>query len=266
VTLTGGVIPADADSVYLDLVVFSTAAGWIGRYPTGGIAATTSVFDFLSGTTSSGATAKLGPAGKVTFVNHSSAAIDLALEAEGYTSSAVTVGAGYRAVQARLTGLKLAANATTDVQVGGRNGLPTRGIAGAAISFAVSGATVAGHLHAWGVGASEVGSLLFFGTSSTRASFAVVQPGTDTKIRVRNLSTGTITLYVDLLGWFSDQNLSVGTAQWSSTVALQLPQVGTGAGALEYAYVDNTGRLLAGYQADIDKQRQRDLVAGLDDR
>ncbi|HEY3718476.1 MAG TPA: hypothetical protein VGL39_28480 [Jatrophihabitantaceae bacterium] len=252
VTLTGGVIPADADSVYLDLVVFSTAAGWIGRYPAGGTVATTSVLDFLSGTTSSGVTAKLGPSGKVTFVNRSSAAIDLALEAEGYTSPAVTAGAGYRAVQARLTAVKLAANATTDVQVGGRNGLPTRGIAGAAISFAVSGATAAGHLHAWGVGASEVGSLLFFGTS-TRASFAVVQPGTDTKIRVRNLSTGTITLYVDLLGWFADPIPSVPLQDDAPISVIQAPAPASGGpGALEYAYVDGFGQIHAGHQQNLD--------------
>jgi hypothetical protein len=252
VTLTGSVIPVGADSVYLDLVVTNaTNPNWLATYPAGGAASTISTFNFLAGTTSEGASVKLSSDGKAVFVNHSSAPIDLVLTAEGYTSSTPNTDAGYRPVRMRLTGgTSVGAQATVDVQVGGRPGIPTSGITAAAVSFTTSDST-AGYLHAWPKGGSEtVPSLLNYG-SGIRSSFALIATGTDTKITIRNVSSKAIRLWVDLEGYYTTESPSVAPVAFAPTVGLQVPAVDSTAPApIEYAYVDNVGRLVTGLQAD----------------
>jgi hypothetical protein len=254
VTLTGGVIPAGADSAYVNLATITTAAGWLGAYPAGGTVATTSIFDFLTGSSASGASVKLSSAGKVVFVNHSSAAIDLVIDAQGYTSSSVGVGGGFRPVESRLGGaVTLAANATADVQVGGRTGLPTRGIAGVALSIAAAGPTAGGYLRVWPVGATEPTTSMANHGTTTRASSVVIAPGTDTKIRIKNISSGSLHFYVDLMGWFADPLPAVPVVGSAPMSVIQAPAPASGGpGALEYAYVDGAGQLHAGHQQNLD--------------
>jgi hypothetical protein len=93
--------------------------------------------------------------------------------------------------------------------------------------------------------------VLNYGTSA-RASFAVVETGSNAKITIRNVSSKAIRIWIDLEGYYTDQNPSVAPAQFAPTIALQIPPVGTAPGAVEYSYVDNVGRLLVGYQPTPD--------------
>lgn len=260
-TLTGGVLPAGTPSAFLDVIVTgATDAGWVAAFPAGGTGPR-SVLDFPVGTMSQGSTVKLAADGRVTFVNHSSAAIHLVLTAEGYFTGSSATGAGLRKVTAtrlvdtRTLGAAVPANGTIDVSVGGTNGLPTRGIAGAALNLVVVGNTAGGSLRAWPVGGAEgTMSLTNYPAAGggARAGLAVVRPGTEGKVRIRNVSSGTAHILVDLQGWFADPLPVLPTEQFSPVSIMQATPSGTALGALEYAYVDNIGRVRFAHQPNVD--------------
>jgi hypothetical protein len=257
ITLTGGAIPADAAGAFLDLIVTGTnAAGWVGAYPVGGSGQRSTV-DYVAGTTAVGVSVKLPATGQVVFANHGSSAIHLVLTAEGYFSASSSQGAGLRPlVPSRLGGMDLGPNATFDIQVGGRNGLPTRAIAAAALNLTVSNQTTSGWLRAWPVGGTEgATSLVNFASGiGPRAGMAVVKVGTEGKIRIKNVSSATVRVLVDLLGWFADPLPAVPVAQYSPVVARQQTPGGSASqGAIDYAYVNNVGGVLHGRQADPDE-------------
>lgn len=259
VTITGSLVPAGSSAAMVNLLVPGAAnPGWLAVSPTGSTARP--VFNFEKGSTQSGAVLSLPANGQVTFTNKGPDAINLVVTVEGYFNSSSTQGAGYRQVASRLlntrtvgSGLPLAANASIDVQVGGTNGLPTRGIEGAVLDLVVTPED-AGYLKAWPVGQDEPAvSIMDFNAGDWRDNALVLQPGTDGKIRIRNGSASTIHLIVDLQGWFSDPQASVPVAQNTRMTAFQAaPVAGATVGTLEYAYVDNAGRVVEGHQSDVD--------------
>jgi hypothetical protein len=249
-TITAPPIPADAIAVYANFAIPSaTADGWIAAYPAGGTAAT-STLDYVTGTTSSGAAVKVGTGGKVTVTNHGSAA-HLVVDVEGYFSSTTASGGRLQTVNNRVfdtrtSGTPLAAQATVDVAVGGTNGLPLRDIAGVAVNLTAIGPTTAGVLRAWPTGSTEPTTALNnFPSGGIRADLAVVQPGRDGKITIRNVSSGTVHVAVDLQGWYAPPVQPLPVEPFSRTSVIQAPT-----GALEYAYADNLGQLFEGRQAD----------------
>jgi hypothetical protein len=252
---TGSPIPSTAGSAMLDVTVIGTSTGYVGVYP-GGTTAGNSAVDYTNGVTSSTAVTQLGSGGKVTIANHGATAVDVILDAEGYFTTQPTTGAGLRLVPAvRLldtTTATVAAGATVDVQVGGVHGLPTRDIAGALLNVTVASAAVGGYLTAWPVGENEpASSLTAFPAKESRSDLAAVKAGTEGKVHIRNRSAGTIRLIVDLQGWFEDPLPSVAPASYSPTEVVQgLPVSGATVGAVEYAYVDNIGRVMYGHQSD----------------
>jgi hypothetical protein len=179
---------------------------------------------------------------------------------EGYYSASATQGAGLRPVSSRLintrtvaAGLPVPANGVIDVQVGGTNGLPTRGIAGAALNVVVTPED-AGFLRVWPLGEAEPNlTVMDFKAGIWRANSLVVKPGTDGRIRIRNGSSGTAHVIVDLQGWYANPLPAVPVAQNTPTTALAAAAVGgAAAGANEYAYVDNGGNVRWGHQSDPD--------------
>ncbi|MBB5897225.1 hypothetical protein ACFFS4_40215 [Kutzneria kofuensis] len=259
VTITGSLVPTGSAAAMVNLLVPGAAnPGWLSVTPVGGNSRP--VFNFEKGSTQSAAVLSLPANGQVTFTNRGPDAINLVVNVEGYWTSSSTQGAGYRQVASRLlntrsvgTGQPLAANATIDVQVGGTNGLPTRGIAGAHLNLVVTPED-AGYLKAWPVGQAEPSvSVMDFNAGDWRDNSLVLTPGTDGKIRIRNGSSGTIHLIVDLLGWYSNPQAAVPVAQNTRMTAMQAaPVAGATVGTLEYAYVDNAGRVVEGHQSDVD--------------
>lgn len=243
----GGVIPSGSPSAYFDAIVTgSTDAGYLAEYPAGGnAAAATSVFDFLTGTTASGATAKLGTNNGVVFVNHSSAAINLVIAAEGYTSPTPGAGAGYRAALKRVaTSVPVAATGTATVQVVGQGGVPTHGVTAVAANLTASAGTAGGYLQPYPSDGTPDVSADNFPASTSRADLVFIQPGPDGKIKVYNHSSTAITLQVDVQGYYVDGNSnSVPVAPYSPVSVLQ-PLLGSG--NVEGAYVRNNGALFHG--------------------
>jgi hypothetical protein len=236
-------------------VIATGTAGWVGVYPGGTTTGNSSLNYAATGTSASGVAVKLN-AGKATLVNHGGAAINVVLDAEGYFTTSSTDGAGYHPMTAvRLvdTGTAtIAAGATYDVPVGGTHGLPTRGIAGALLNLTVANAAVGGYVTAWPVGDSEgSGSLTQFPAANARADAVSVRVGTDGKVRIRNRAAGAIRLLVDLQGWFSSAPTPLPAAPFSPMVGVQgNPAPGASAAPLQFAYVNNSGVLRLGYQAD----------------
>ncbi|WP_189223425.1 hypothetical protein [Saccharothrix coeruleofusca] len=257
VTLAGGLVPVGAAAVVVNLLVpGASAGGWLNA----GASSTRPVFNYAAGSTQSQAIIPLSADGKVVFRNNGSAAVNLSVTVQGYFTANASQGAGYRPVAKRLlntrtagAGLPVAANGTIDVQVGGTNGLPTRGIAGAAVNVVVTPAE-AGYLKAWPVGQAEPSvSVMDFKADSWRDNMIVLKPGTDGKIRLRNGSSGTAHVVVDLLGWFADPLPTLEIAKNTRMAALQLPPVeGALTGKIWHAYVDNSGRVVAGLQENPD--------------
>ncbi len=243
----GGAIPNGSPSAYLDLIVTgATAAGYLAEYPVGGnAAAATSVFDFVPGTTASGATAKLGTNNGVVFVNHSSAAIHLVLQAEGYTSPTPGAGAGYRPALKRVaSGLSVAAFGTATVQVVGQGGVPTHGVTAVAANLTVTPGTGAGYLKPYSSDAAPDASASNFPASTRRADLVFLRPGPDGKIKVYNNSGTAIALYVDLQGYYVDGNSTAVPVATYSPVSILQPLLGSG--NVEGAYVRNNGALFHG--------------------
>ena len=206
-TLTGGVIPAGVSTAFLDMIATgATAQGWIGTYAAGGT--NRSVMDYVPGTTAHAVTARLGTDGRATFTNNSGSPVNLVLTASGYYASGLASGGDLRTVTAtRLldtrnvgTRAPLAANGAVDVALGVPAGST------AMVNLTIANNTAAGYLHAWPVGGTEPGtSLLNYPGANTgaRAAVAAVPVGTDGKIRIRNVGTGTVHLLVDLQGWYA---------------------------------------------------------------
>jgi hypothetical protein len=250
VQVTGSVIPTGANAAFLDILVMSASTpGWIAAYPSGGTSGN-SVLDYAAGMTASGVAVKLGSDGKAVFVNNGTSAINLQLLAQGYFTGDSTTGAGLRKASGRLlNGVILGANATVDIAVGGRFGLPTTGIAGAAINLTTLSQTQTGYLKAWPLDAAEPNaSLANYSANVPRADQAIVKPGTEGKIRVKNVGNATVRLYADLQGWFADLVAPLPVERNTRVTAFQA--AGSG-GAIEYAYVDNTGQVVRGRQTDL---------------
>ncbi|MCX5069030.1 hypothetical protein OOJ91_24615 [Micromonospora lupini] len=259
VTITGTPVPAGAAAAVANVSVLgATTAGWLSVGPSGGSAHP--LLNYETGTTQSAAVLALPSTGKVVITNKGSAAADVMVNVTGYFSASPTAGAGLRPVAGRLVntrtvgaGLPVPANGTIDVQLGGTWGLPTRGIAGAALSVVVT-PVAAGYLKVWPVGETEPGTTVMdFKAGVWRENAMVLKPGTDGKIRIRNGSSGTAHIVVDLQGWFADPLPATPVALNTPVAVLQGPPlVAGGVGALEYAYVDNSGNVRWGHQSDLD--------------
>lgn len=256
---TGAPVPATAGAAFVNITVTGAATGgWLGAHP-GTTPGPGSIVDFGAGTTAVGTAVKLS-AGKVTFNNGGGSAIHLIVDVHGFVPAQAREGAGLRTLTAtRLVDTRPAdapvpAHGTLDVPVGGTNGLPTRGIAGALLNLTVVGPRSPGLLDAWPADRPRPGlSLLNFPAGSTRASFAVVRPGGDGTVRILNDSASPLHLLVDLQGWFAEPVTPLPTVPYTATSAVQVPpDIDNGVGAIEYAYVDNAGRLVQGHQENPD--------------
>ena len=253
VSLLGGIVPAGSPAVFVDLqVAGATAAGWVGTSPTGGSGQLSSL-EFGVGTTSSGTSIRIAADGRANIVNNSTVAISMLVRLQGYFTATNTQGAGLRPLLRRLIDVTLPANGIVDVAVGGTNGLPVKGIAGAALNFTAGSPTESGYLKAWPLNSAEpTSSVATWPTDKQRGGMAIVKPGTDGKIRVKSVSAGTVRLLVDLQGWFSDPLPSLAPARFSPTSVLQPTPSGSAQGTIEYTYVDNLGTVRLGHQTSVD--------------
>ncbi|MEU4402280.1 hypothetical protein [Micromonospora orduensis] len=249
----GGLVPSTATAVMLDVVVTgATGNGWM---TVGSSAVAETGIDYVKGTTSMGMVVKLntGSNGNVTLDNRGSA-VHVAITVQGYWTGSPTTGAGLRPVPATTlydsrfpTGAQpVPANGSIDVAVGGTNGLPIRGIAAAVLNVHAVSPTVAGFLTVTPLdGTPNTASTANFPAAHiARSSLVVTKLGTEGKVRIKNASSGTVHIVVDLQGWFADATPFLPIQSFSRTTVMQsAPGSGARLGGLVYAYTDNGGQV-----------------------
>ncbi|MFF5055017.1 hypothetical protein ACFY1S_17725 [Micromonospora sp. NPDC000663] len=258
----GGLVPSTATAVMLDVVVSgSTGNGWM---TVGSSAVAETGIDYVKGITSMGMVVKLNPGsnGSVTLDNRGSA-VHVAITVQGYWTGSATTGAGLRTVAATTlydsrfpSGAQpVPANGSVDVAVGGTNGLPTRGIAAAVLNVHAVAPTVAGFLTVTPLdGTPNTWSTANFPAAHVaRSSLVVTKLGTEGKVRIKNTSSGTVHIVVDLQGWFADPVPFLPTESFSRSTALQgEPSDGSSLGVIVYAHTDNTGQVRVIHQQNPD--------------
>ncbi|KJK47074.1 hypothetical protein UK23_21425 [Lentzea aerocolonigenes] len=254
VTLTAGGVPADATAINAHVTVpATTEAGYLSATPVGRATGVVIANYGKNMHSSSGAVIQLGTNGQVTFTNGGTADIDLVVDTMAYFTKAPNVGAGFRPLVNRVFGQLVPKDGTVDVVVGGTSGMPTKGVAGVALSFEASG-TAHATLSAWPLGTTQPGIALTQHQPGThQRSSAIIKPGVDGKIRISNNSDSATFVYVDVEGWFAEPLPVLPVAQNTPiSVAQAAPVAGQGAGTVEYAYVDNIGRVVIGHQTQLD--------------
>jgi len=259
VTVTGQGIPAGASAAFVTLEVLATAGGWLAAYPAGGTGPR-SVLDFVAGTTASAASLKLPADGQVTFANHSGAEITLKVNLSGYATASPTTGAGFRKVTAdrlldtRSGGGSGVPDEGVTIQVGGTNGLPTRGIASAVLNITTITTTTDGGSLVIPCPAICVPEykpeFIAAYPSGTRSTLAVVP--IDTLGQIHLVASDNTHLLVDLQGWFASSLPALPLNSYAPTVAMQGAPSGTALSAVTYSYVDNVGTVRIGHQAGVD--------------
>ncbi|MGN9778322.1 hypothetical protein ACTMS0_21525 [Micromonospora sp. H33] len=256
VTLTGGVVPAGASAAMIDVVVTgATGLGFLTVAPATQASAANAI-DYQVGITSMGMSVKLPADGKVVLTNRGSGTVHVLVSVQGYFTATPTTGAGLRTLAAnrlldtRTVGAKtpLAAGATVDVAIGGTNGLPTRGIAGAVLNLTAVSPTATGHLTVWPLDATPTvpSAGNFSAGQVARSSLAVTKVGTEGKIRVKNNSSGTVHLLVDLQGWFADPVQELTPVPFTRMAVLQGDPDGSQLRKITLAFTNNAGGVQVG--------------------
>ncbi|MFG1866529.1 S1 family peptidase [Micromonospora arborensis] len=236
-TLTGEYgIPAGASNALLEVtVVGATGGGYLTASPTGGTADPSSVLDYASGITSQGVAVKVSSTGQVTFVNRGPA-VHLVMTLQGYVAASPTLGADLRLAQAIQVvdtrangGAPIKAKDDLFLNLGDVLGLPPNAMDGALISITAISPTTSGFLTVEpdrGIYASTPDGPIVTNpsvsnftaghharttmlvTKVSRAEGRIgIQP-TPGRIRILNVSSGTVHLVVTLHGWFSQPTVT----------------------------------------------------------
>ncbi|WP_316519935.1 PKD domain-containing protein [Kitasatospora brasiliensis] len=154
----------------------------------------------------------VGQDGYVYLFNAGWQPVDLLADVTGYFTP--TVASGYKAVtQTRAVDTREGLGAakgqvpglsTFDVQMTGRNGVPTAGVTAVALNLTATGPQDAGHLIAYPSGqAAPTTSNLNFTAGQTVANAVIVPVGADGKITIRNGSWKPTDVVLDVVGYFT---------------------------------------------------------------
>jgi hypothetical protein len=213
----GGVPAAAASAVVLNVTVTEPgAAGFVTVFPTGTTAPLASNLNFVGGQTIANlVTVKLGTDGKVSFKNGSPQPVHLVADIAGfYAGGEVTEpGAFASLVPDRLldtrvgTGVAapgpVASQASVPLQVNGRGGVPSDGVAAIVLNVTVTGPTGAGFVTAYPNGTvAPLASNLNFVAGQTIPNMVTVKVGSDGKVLLRNGSGGSLDLVADVAGYY----------------------------------------------------------------
>jgi hypothetical protein len=212
--VTGGVVPADAVAVLLNLTVTNPALpGYLAVYPAGVAAPTVSNVNFAGGqTTANLALVKVGTGGVVTILNGSTGASDVVADIMGYITGSGTTGAFRAADQpVRILDTRIGngrfgpipANQEVKLQVTGRGGVPTSGVTAVILNVTVTDCNWPGFISAYASGSSWPGtSNLNYVAGTIAPNQVVVAVGSDGAVILHNASTGgSVQLIADIQGY-----------------------------------------------------------------
>jgi hypothetical protein len=212
-TVTGGVVPAGAAAVLLNLTVDSpAAAGWLSAYPSDVAAPTVSNLNFASGrTTANLAMVKVPTNGVVVLRNGAPTAIQVVADVVGYVTGTGT-GGGFlpadqpvRILDTR-SGIGLGGpvygGAALVLPVAGRSGVPSSGVKAVVLNVTAADVSRAGYVTVYPSGVARPNaSNLNFLAGQVVANQVVVGVGADGKIVLQNMSPGSLQLIADIAGY-----------------------------------------------------------------
>lgn len=208
-------VPASATSVYANITVSGqTSNGYLRAYPTGGTVPTTDALDFDSGTAmGQSAAVGIGTAGKITILVGPGAPVNISVDVQGYFTSGGAVAPVFTPAQLHFYDSRgstpLAAGEVRQIQVEGMSGVPGGGDGVSAVALnmrTVATSTPAtGWLRVWADDGTEPATtnISYDSSNTLRTNVAIVSPGADGKVSIRNGGNGPIDLVLDVEGWFS---------------------------------------------------------------
>jgi len=202
-------VPANATAVVLNATgTEATADGFITVYPTGEPRPLASNQNLVAGQTRANlVTVKLGAGGKVSLYTQQGG--HLVVDVLGYYAPATGTAGRFtalspgRLVDTRET-IKVNPDATVDVTVLGKLGVPATGVSSVLVNIAGVDATQPGFITAYAAGSPRPGTsnVNLQAIGSTSSNLAIVPVGTDGKITV--YSQQGAHLVVDVAGYYSD--------------------------------------------------------------
>lgn len=208
-TLDPSVVPADATAVFASIDVTSISGdGFLSVGTTAAAAdAAGGLVNFDSGGPDvMGASIPLNSDSFYLYNGSATGDVNIGIDVEGYFTSS---GGGFTPVSQADIYSSGAAGFTADdaisLQVGGTNGLPSDGVAGAVLTVTVSGFTDNGGLSLTPTGDEPGRAQLNFNSSNNviDSSTIVVRPGLDGDIDLQNNSDSDLTVVISLQGWFA---------------------------------------------------------------
>jgi len=231
VTGQGGVPATNVSAVVINLLAVggSSGGGYLTAYSSDlGTAPETSNLNYGQGQIiSNGAVVKVGANGKIKIraagAGPADVIVDIAgaystwLGGAGGTFTPLDPQRGYDSraatpINCAPTCAPIAANSTRDIQITGIAGVPSADVATVTVNLTVSAPTQWGKLVAYATDSTEpTTTSLNFNTGQVIGELNVIKVGTDGKIRIKNGSTGTAEVIVDVLGWSSTTENPTGS-------------------------------------------------------
>jgi hypothetical protein len=227
-----GGVPSSATAVMLNVTVTNTTTpGYLTVYPTGVALPNASNLNWVAGKAVPNLVeVPVGASGQVSFYNPFGQT-DIVVDVEGYVAPSLAPGSGLynpltpsRICDSRPIGVGIPSNqcdsggpstlgpqGTKAIQVTGRGGVPSSGVAAVALNVTVTNTTVQGFLTVFPDGGSVPNaSNLNWDPGVTIANRVVVPVGANGKIDLYN-DGGSADVIVDVTGWFTDTSNASAT-------------------------------------------------------
>ena len=194
-----------------------TAVGNVIVWPTGSALPLASNLNFVQGQTIPNLVlAKLGVNGQVSLRDASAGSIDLVADVAWYFTAASQLNAvnparlldtrpGFTTVDGSFAGGgAFAPHGQLDLDIAGRDGLPTSGVGAVVINVTATQPTAQGFITVWPSGQSRpIASNLNFASAQTIPNLVIsALGGTGGRVSIFNGSVGSTHLVADLMGWF----------------------------------------------------------------
>ena len=212
-------VPSTASAIYANLTIDNTGAGqpdgWLKAYAASGTAPATSLNFDAASKSSIGTTIDLDAQGKFSITMGPAAPVSVRVDVMGYFDGQVS-NAGFTPIGTRIydsnvsPNVNIAAGTTVDVPVTGVAGMPaySASISGIAMNVQTAGSTAAGGVIIWPYDASmPTVSTVEHGANSQQSNLAIIRPGTNGKVKIKNTSaSGSIRVVLDAQGYFTNVN------------------------------------------------------------
>ena len=211
----GGVPASGVAAVVLTITVTAPAdAGFLTVYPDGTSLPNASTVNFVAGRTVPNlVVVKLSSAGKVAITNSSHGTAQVVADVSGYYLQGTpdAAGAFMPMSPSRILDTRskngasgpVAANSTVHLQVSGRGGVPSTGVAAVVVNVTVTQPQRGGYVTAYPDGTTRpTASNVNFAPDATVANLVTVELSSSGRIALTNTSGGTVQLVGDVEGYF----------------------------------------------------------------